>query len=196
MRALAQWLLDSLPVTDGIADASRVLVLVPASRATRSFEAHWAALARERGIAAVAPHVATPGRFAQRFVVPRSTVLGPLAVRQSWREAIGRTSEAVLRALAGSDDGLPDRASRDAMAKRVGDLFVEVASGCRGFAEIAVHLRGKMPDMDLARWDALAELESVRDRLLADAGACDPLREVLDAVRGRGVSPRGTSRRW
>ena len=190
MRALAQWLLDSLPVTDGIADASRVLVLVPASRATRSFEAHWAALARERGVAAVAPHVATPGRFAQRFVVPRSTVLGPLAVRQSWREAIGRTSEAVLRALAGSDDGLPDRASRDAMAKRVGDLFVEVASGCRGFSEVAVHLRGKMPDMDLARWDALAELESVRDRLLADAGACDPLREVLDAVRGRGeVSP-------
>lgn len=184
MRALARAVLDAAPTANGIADASDALVIVPASRARRSFERHLFDLAREQGIAAVAPHVVTPGALLARFTVPSGCALGALGERAAWLAAIDRCGPDELAALFPEriGDAAPDERSREAVADRIASLHRECAAAGHRFAAVAAHVEATMPDADPARWRALVSVAAAREALLAEAGAADRSLDAIDAV--------------
>lgn len=188
MRGLAQLVLDGTALVDGIADASDALVLVPASRGKRAFERHALAIAGERGVPLVAPEVVTPGALAARFVVPTARMLGPLAAQLAWRRALEVAPQA-LRGVLEARGGVGGRAALEALARRIARLHADVVVACHGFADVAAGLRADSPELDLARWDALVELEGSWRALLRDAGAVDAGSEVLEACRSGRVRP-------
>ena len=184
MRALAQLMLDATPVEGGIADLSDALVLVPASRARRSFERQLSALAQERGIAAIAPQLTTPGGLVARFAVPRGRSLGALGVRAAWQVALERCDPQVVAPLFPETQAgaRPEQRSVEAVASRLATLHRDCASAGLGFAEVRAHVAETMPDADPARWDALVAVDAARDALLREAGVVDPASESRDAV--------------
>ena len=192
--ALAELVLAELPVCSGIADGSGVLVVVPAARARRSFERHVSERARSRGVAVIAPTVLTPGELASRFVLPRAPRLGALGIRASWRAAVRacRDTGPLFPHLA--RDEAPDDAAVEALAARVAALHRDAASAACSLAEVGERERRRVPGADHARWDALAALEAVRSRILADAGVVDPATEACEAARAGDVRP-GSVRR-
>ena len=184
MRALARAVLDAAPAANGIADASDALVIVPASRARRSFERHLFDLARERGVAAIAPHVVTPGALLARFTVPSGAALGAIGERAAWLAAIDRCGPDELAALfpEQAGDAGPDERSREAVAERIASLHRECAAAGHRFSAVAAHVESTMPDADPARWRALATVAAAREALLAEAGAADRALDAIDAV--------------
>ena len=184
MRALAQLMLDATRVEGGIADLSDALVLVPASRARRSFERQLSALAQERGIAAIAPQLTTPGGLVARFAVPRGRSLGALGVRAAWQVALGRCDPQVIAPLFPETQAgaRPEQRSVEAVASRLAALHRDCASAGLGFTEVRAHVAETMPDADPARWDALVAVDAAREALLREAGVVDPASEARDAV--------------
>ena len=184
MRALARAVLDASRTAHGVADASEALVVVPASRARRAFERHLFAEARDRGVAAIAPEVVTPGALVARFAVPAGCVLGPLGERVSWRAAIDRCETALVAPLfpeaVGED--VPEERSREAVASRVASLARECAAACRTFAEVAEFLERTQPESDPSRWRALVAVAHERARVLGEARAADRSADGVLAV--------------
>lgn len=195
VRALAQLAVDGTPVRNGTCDLSDALVLVPASRARRSFERHLAALGHERGIAVIAPHVVTPGALAVRVVVPRARVAGTLASRASWSAALSGLDPAVAAPLfPASGGGEPSPAARAAVARRAAALHRDCSAAGVDFRAVAEHVRRTMPESDPARWDALAALSEGRDRLLARCGAADAGNEAVAAAESGALHVGGLRR--
>ena len=188
-RSLAEHVLDALPAAAGIADGAGVLVVVPAARARRSFERHLSALARERGLAAVAPMVLTPGELAGRFVVPSAPRLAGLGVRASWRAALLRCAAADALFPQFGPGESPDEPSAEALAARVMRLHRDVASAALSFREVLEREFTGRQDPSGARWAALAALEAERSRLLREAGVVDPASEACEAARAGRVRP-------
>lgn len=201
MRALARSVLDAARTAHGIADASEALVVVPASRARRSFERHLFELARERGLAAVAPQVVTPGALLSRLVVPEGRSLGPVGDRVSWLAAIARCDPRVVAALfpeAQEGQG-PDDRSREAVASRVATLARDCAAAGKTFAEVAAHLQQHLPDSDMpdavmARWRALVAVSDERRALLEASGAIDAGIAAIEALRTGALHAGGIRR--
>jgi hypothetical protein len=184
VRALAQALLDRTPARGGVVDLSDALVLVPASRARRALERHLFAMARERGVAAIAPHVVTPGGLAGRLVVPRRRLVGALVARAAWTAALVQLPDAVAAPLfpEAGEGGARSARAMAAVARRAAALHRDCVAAGIGFRDVAEHVRRTMPESDPARWDALAALSAARDRLLAAADAADPGSEAVAAV--------------
>jgi ATP-dependent helicase/nuclease subunit B len=191
-RALAELVLAELPARAGIADGSGVLVVVPAARARRSFERHLSGLARERGLAAIAPVTLTPGELASRFVVPRAPRLGALGIRASWRAALRACPGAsvLFPHLAPGEE--PDDAAAEALAARVMALHRDASSAGLTLAEVGGRVGAQ--DSARARWDALAALEAARARIRGDAGVADPASEACAAARAGDVRPGSIER--
>ena len=196
MRALARSVLDAARTAHGIADASEALVVVPASRARRSFERHLFELARERGVAAVAPQVVTPGALLARLVVPTGRSLGSVGDRVSWLAAIARCDPHEVAVLFPEADGgeAPDERSREAVASRIATLARDCAAAGRTFAEVAAHVEQTMPESDPARWRALVAVADERRALLAEAGAVDAGTAAIEAVRAGALHAGGIRR--
>jgi ATP-dependent helicase/nuclease subunit B len=196
VRALAQALLDRTPASGGIVDLSDSLVLVPASRARRALERHLFALAAERGVAAIAPHVVTPGGLAGRLVVPRRRLVGSLAARASWSAALAGMPDAEVAPL------FPDAAAgggrsplaEAAVARRAAAMHRDCSAAGIGFRDVAEHVRRTMPESDPARWDALCALSAARDRLLAACDAADPAAEAVAAADSGAIHAEGIRR--
>lgn len=186
MRALAQLLLGATPVRDGIVDVSDALVMVPAARAKRSLEWHLLALAKEDGHALVPPQVVTPAGLASRFVVPAARVVGAIGARLAWRQVIAGADERTWAALAPSLEPVQalEPAALDALAARIALLHDDAVSACTDFATIAVDLRARAPDLDMARWDAFCVLERAWRTCLDAAGAVDANSATLAACHG------------
>jgi ATP-dependent helicase/nuclease subunit B len=200
-RALAEhvWSVSAAHVRDGIVDLSDALVMVPASRASRACERHLVSLAREAGQAFIAPRVVTPAGLASRFVVPSASVLGSLGIQLSWRNAIISAEARVISALSpGGIDAVPgeplEPASIDALAARIAILHRDVTSACSDFSSVAAELRATMPELDLARWDALIALESGWRSTLEREQSIDESSGTRAACRAGALHAGGISR--
>ncbi len=189
VRALAQALLDRTPARGGVVDLSDALVLVPASRARRALERHLFAMARERGVAAIAPHIVTPGGLAGRLVVPRRRLVGALPARAAWSAALVQLPDAVAAPLfpEAGEGGVRSARAMAAVARRAAALHRDCVAAGIGFRDVAEHVRRTMPESDPARWDALAALSAARDRLLAAADAADPGSEAVAAAESGAI---------
>lgn len=196
MRALARAVLDAARTSHGVADASDALVVVPASRARRAFERHLFELARERGVAAVAPQVVTPGALLTRLVVPGGRSLGAVGERVSWLAAIERCEARDVAPLfpEASEGEAPDERSREAVALRISALARDCAAAGRTFADVAAHVEQTMPEADPARWRALLSVDRERRALLDAAGAADFGMAAVAAVRGGSLHVGGIRR--
>ncbi|MFM7799100.1 MAG: hypothetical protein ACKPBA_08985, partial [Planctomycetota bacterium] len=196
MRALARAVLDAARTSHGVADASDALVVVPASRARRAFERHLFELARERGVAAVAPQVVTPGALLTRLVVPGGRSLGAVGERVSWLAAIERCEARDVAPLfpEAAEGQAPDERSREAVALRIAALSRACAAAGRNFADVAAHVEQTMPEADPARWRALLSVDRERRALLDAAGAADFGVAAAAAVRGGALHAGGIRR--
>jgi ATP-dependent helicase/nuclease subunit B len=196
MRALARAVLDASRTSHGVVDASDALVVVPASRARRSFERHLFGLAHERGMAAVAPQVVTPGALLARLVVPSGRSLGSVGERVSWLAAIERCDPRDVAALfpEAAEGEPPDERSREAVASRIASLARDGAAAGRTFADVAAHVERTMPEADPARWRALLAVDRERRALLDEAGALDPGLAAIEAVRAGALHAGGIRR--
>ncbi len=184
-------------------DFACTMVLVPGGRLARALERNLLARAKAAGVPLIAPSIVTPLMFAGRFVVPKTTVLSPLAARLSWREVL----EASRAAGHGPDGGFElevarvfgaataiDARSRMRIAQRMQRLSSEVSAAMTDFAAVAgAECVRRRPDV-AARLATLAEFAARRRKLLESAKAVDRDDAIRDAVRSGSIHAGGIRR--
>lgn len=161
-------LLDGWRPGQGALDLSTTLILVPTMEAGRRLKEALARATDAHGSGAIVPWVWTP-ELALAPPVRPVPLASRLQCQMAWQRALQKVPPEALRSLFPQ---LPEERGwtwEVEMARTLAELKSLLGAGGLAFADVAERL-----EMDAARWQDLARLESAFFKQLADAGLHEP----------------------
>lgn len=167
LPAAAGWLMDEL--AEASADLGPVLVVVPGSRAQRRLTELLAE--RSEGRALVPPTIVTIGGLADRLM-PSDTgrVAGGLESMLAWAHVLREADRALLSAVVPQAPGRDDWPAWWALAEQVVQASNELGAQLLSLRDVPDHVAHHG---GAERWQALAELNTQYEALLAERGRVD-----------------------
>ena len=154
-------------------DMSDAAIIVPGGRAGRRLLELLVERAAAERLLLSPPRITTAGHLPELLYTSDRPVVGGLASRLAWAEALRGLEDSFVQALTPMPPDQDDAAGWLAMAEQIEPIMVELAGACLTPGDVVERGQTLLDDVEVARWQSLAAAARRYEAQLAELGVTD-----------------------